>query len=204
MNDQQLKIVAEAEKTVTELITKKVKPLFLFHNLFHTQQVVKAAKEMTDYYHINDSNQFILIIAAWFHDTGFVSGKVEGHEKESCRIASAFLNIYHVDQQLIQRVSSCILATRMPQMPTSFEEKIISDADLYHLGTKLFFQRAELLRLELQSYFDKEITIEQWCLNNITFLQSHKYFTTYCRQKLEPVKQIWLRQLQTKECAQRA
>ena len=160
--------------------------------------MVKATKEMIDYYHINDSNQFILIIAAWFHDTGFVSGKVEGHEMESCRIAAAFLNIYHVDHQLIQRVSSCIRSTRMPQMPTSFEEKIICDADLYHLGSKLFIQMTNNLRLERQNYFEKEISPREWCLNNITFLQSHKYFTAYCQQKLEPVKQAWLRQLQTK------
>jgi predicted metal-dependent HD superfamily phosphohydrolase len=204
MNDQQLKIVAEAEKTVTELITTKVKPLFVFHNLFHTQQVVKATKEMIDYYHINDSNQFILLIAAWFHDTGFVSGKVEGHEMESCRIAAAFLKIYHVDQQLMQRVSSCIRATRMPQTPTSFEEKIICDADLFNLGTELFIQMTNNLRLELQNYFEKEISSREWCVNNIAFLQSHKYFTAYCRQKLEPTKQAWLRQLQTKECLQRA
>lgn len=41
-NDPQLKIVAEAEKTVTELFKTKVNPMFVFHSLFHTQQVVKA------------------------------------------------------------------------------------------------------------------------------------------------------------------
>jgi hypothetical protein len=45
MDDQQLKIVAEAEKTVTELLKTKVKPLFVFHNLFHIQQVVKGTRK---------------------------------------------------------------------------------------------------------------------------------------------------------------
>ena len=39
--------------------------------------------------------------------------------------------------ELIQRVSSCIQATRMPQSPLSQVEKIMCDADLYHLGTRI-------------------------------------------------------------------
>ncbi len=81
MNEQQLQIIKEAKKIVLNIFQNKVNPLFVFHNLKHTTQVVAAAEEIEGYYQLNDDEQFILFISAWFHDTGFSSGHAEEHEK---------------------------------------------------------------------------------------------------------------------------
>jgi HD superfamily phosphodiesterase len=199
MNEQQLQIVKEARKVVTDIFQTEVNPLFVFHNLEHTIQVVTAAEEIEGYYQLNNEDRFILFISAWFHDTGFSSGYAEEHEKESIKLAQEFLAPRMAEQEIIIRIASCIRATHMPQDPQNLVEKIICDADLFHLGTNMFNERSQLLRNELQAYYNSDFAEEDWRQLNIEFLKSHKYFTGYCRQKLEPVKQEWIEKLQNKQ-----
>ena len=198
MNENQLAILAEAEKIVKELLLNQVKSLFVFHNSDHTQQVVTAAQEIEAYYQLNDNNQFVLYLSAWFHDIGFITGQAEEHEKESIKLAADFLYCNNADQKIIQQVSSCIRATHLPQAPLNLVEKIICDADLFHLGTNIFYKRNNLLRHEIQTFYKSNFSDEEWYMLNIDFLKSHQYFTGYCQLKLEPVKQIRIKELQKK------
>jgi hypothetical protein len=87
----------------------------------------------------------------------------------------------------------------MPQSPLSQVEKIVCDADLYHLGTADFKKMNQQLRQEQEAYFGKPISKREWRQRNLEFLESHQYFTDYCQQKLEPQKQEWIRQLRKKQ-----
>jgi predicted metal-dependent HD superfamily phosphohydrolase len=200
VNVHQLQILEETKKVVPEIFKNKVSPLFVFHTMDHTRQVVNAAGEIAGHYTLNDDDQFVLFLSAWFHDTGFSNGHSEEHEKESIKLAEEFLYRRNEDQKLVTRVSSCIQATHLPQEPLDLVEKILCDADLYHLGTNMFNKWNDHLRQELQNYIS-DFTDEVWRHLNIEFLKSHKYFTGYCLQKLEPVKQEWIKQLQHKQGA---
>jgi hypothetical protein len=199
MNEHQAQIVVEAKRVVAEIYINRVSPLFVFHNFGHTQQVANAAAEINNYYQLNDLDQFILFISAWFHDAGFSSGHSEGHERESIKLASDFLRQHNVDSEIRLQVSSCIRATQIPQSPLNLTEKIMCDADLYHLGTSGFQKWSDSLRQEIQNCLKSNITDEEWRQGNIKFLMSHNYFTCYCREKLEPVKKGWIKQLQNKQ-----
>ena len=199
MTEQKEQLAPAARAYVTELFQKSVDPKFTFHNLHHTQQVVAAAAEIAAYYNLSEPDRDVLLLAAWFHDTGFKSGHPEEHEKESIRLATDFLQQHGADADLVQRVSSSIQATRMPQSPLSQVEKILCDADLYHLGTGDFKKMTLQLRQEQETYFGKEISKREWRQRNLEFLESHQYFTDYCQQKLEPQKQEWIRQLRKKQ-----
>lgn len=199
MNEHQIQIIAEVKKIVTDIFDKKVNPLFIFHNLEHTRQVVDAVEVIGRHYQLNSNNQLILLVSAWFHDTGFSAGQAEGHEKESIKLATDFLQHHYADQEFIFQVTSCIQSTQMPPAPANLSEQIICDADLFHLGTDKFSEMTELLRQELQVYYNKEFSKEKWRQWNIEFLVSHKYFTGYCQLHLEPVKQKWIDQLRNGE-----
>lgn len=199
MTDQKEPLVSTVRTYVSELFQKSVDPKFTFHNLHHTQQVVAAATELAGVYNLNDKDREVLLLAAWFHDTGFKSGHPEEHEKESIRLATEFLQQRSVDPDVIQRVSSCIQATRMPQSPLGQVEKILCDADLYHLGTGDFKKMNQELKQEQEGYFGKPLSKREWRQRNIEFLESHQYFTDYAQQKLEPQKQEWIRQLRKKQ-----
>jgi predicted metal-dependent HD superfamily phosphohydrolase len=199
MNEQQSQVLEQAQEYVTHLYRNKVDPHFVFHNLGHTQQVVAAAKELGAHYNLNDDDLFVLLLAAWFHDTGFSSGRAEEHEKESIQLATEFLTERNVDPQVIQRVSSCIQATHMPQSPLSQVEKIMCDADLFHLGSTEYKKINDQLKQEQEYYFKKEFSKKEWRQRNIEFLETHQYFTDYAQQIQEPRKQEWIRQLRKKQ-----
>jgi predicted metal-dependent HD superfamily phosphohydrolase len=199
MNETQERILSATRSFVTELITHKVKPEFVFHNLEHTEDVVDACSMMADHYHLNDEDRFVLLLAAWFHDTGYSSGTGEGHEDVSMHIATDFLHHHHVDEAIIQRVGSCIQATRMPQSPITQVEKILCDADLMHLATDEFKPRNQLLKQERENLIGHKIPKKEWQRGNIRFLETHRYFTEYGQEVLEPKKQENLNALRKKK-----
>src|SRR5579875_1099859 len=138
MTETHKHLLALAREYVTNIFTHNVKPEFVFHNLEHTEDVVEACSKMADHYELNEEDRLVLLLAAWFHDTGYSQGTAAGHEEESIRHATQFLTQNDADAALIQRVSSCIAATRMPQSPVNLVEKILFDADLFHLATDDF------------------------------------------------------------------
>lgn len=189
MNEAQEQILADARHYVTDMFTQKVRPEFVFHSLDHTEAVAEACSQMADYYQLSDEDRFVLLLSAWFHDTGYSAGKVEGHEEISAQIATDFLKQHNVDETIQQRVSSCIRATHMPQSPISQTEKILCDADLLHLSTEDFKAMNQLLKQERENLLEQKIPKKEWRKGNIKFLQEHKYFTEYGQQYLEPGKQ---------------
>jgi HD superfamily phosphodiesterase len=188
MNEKNEELLSAARDYVTDIYTHKVKNHFVFHNLEHTEDVVEACSIMADDNRLNEDDKLVLLLAAWFHDTGYAKGEAAGHEEESIRIASEFLTGRGIDPTIIQRVSSCIQATRMPQSPVSLVEKILCDADLYHLATDDFRARNQLLKQEQETMLGHKISKKEWRRNNIQFLETHKYFTDYGKGHLEPKK----------------
>jgi predicted metal-dependent HD superfamily phosphohydrolase len=199
MNEVQEQILASARNYVTSIFTNEVKPEFVFHNLEHTEDVVEACSIMADHYHLEEEDHFVLMVAAWFHDTGYSSGEALGHEDVSIRQATAFLRQKEMNDTLIQRVVSCIQATRMPQSPVTQIEKILCDADLFHLSTEDFRAKNELLKEERENILGHKINKKEWRKNNIIFLKNHKYFTDYGQENLEQKKQDNLLALQKKK-----
>src|SRR4051794_5795113 len=198
MNDTQEQILSAARHYVTELFTHQVKPAFVFHNLDHTESVADSASQMADFYRLNDEDRFVLMNAAWFHDTGYSSGRPEGHEEVSVQIATRFLHQHNVDDAIIHRISSAIQATRMPQSPVSQVEKILCDADLTHLATGDFKAMSQLLKQERENLLGQKITKKEWRKGNIRFLEEHHYFTEFGQENLEPKKNENLASLKKK------
>lgn len=188
MTEAQEQTLSAARNYVTEIYVHKVKPEFVFHNLDHTEDVAEACSRMADHYQLKEDDRFILMLAAWFHDTGYSLGNAAGHEEESVRIATDFLIAHNIDESTIQKVTSCIRATKMPQSPVSQIEKILCDADLFHLSTEDFKARNQLLKQEQEMVLGHKVSKKDWKKSNIQFLQNHKYFTDYGQQVLEPKK----------------
>ena len=189
MNETNEQVLAAARQYVTDIFTNKVRPEFVFHNLDHTEAVSEACSRMADYYQLGDDDRFVLMLAAWFHDTGYSAGKAEGHEEVSVQTATQFLRDHHVAENIIQRVGSSIRATQMPQSPVSQIEKILCDADLWHLSTEDFKAMSQLLKQERQNLLGQKISKKDWRKGNIKFLESHAYFTEYGQEFLEPGEQ---------------
>lgn len=181
-------IIGRAEVFVEHLLKEQLPESRAFHNLQHTSNVVAAVQKICDYLNISEEGQEVLLLAAWFHDTGHIF-TYEGHEDISCKIADGFFNKMGYDPTRRLKTHELIRATIMPQRPQSLPEQIICDADLFHLSLPEYCQTQELLRKELEQVFSKRFTDEEWQRQNIGFLKKHQYFTTYGKRILSSWKQ---------------
>ena len=188
MTEEQFRILSAAQDFVTDLLINKLDKSIHFHTLQHTQEVLAGSETMADYYHLDDEDRYALMLASWFHDTGYTGGKAMGHENVSIDLVTKFLNDHKVSQQVVNKVIGCINATRLPQTPHTLIEQIICDADLFHLGTSSFREKNKLLREELNDFGNMELSKKDWRKKNIEFLTKHTYFTSYAKENLDPLK----------------
>ena len=191
-------LLQETKRFVTHFFATRVSPAFLFHNIDHTEDVVNAATLMADYYQLPEEERLVLLLAAWFHDTGYSSGSATKHELVSKEIAADYLQQHQVDNAIIEKVGNAIMATQWPQCPINLTEQILCDADLFHLGTDAFGEKNKLLRKELNAVYEKKLGKKEWRQKNILFVQQHRYFTDYARTHLQPIKEQHLKELQEK------
>ena len=76
---------------IFELFKNSLPVEFVYHNFNHTMNVVNACSEIGTAENISEKDMEILIIAAWFHDTGFIKSHKK-HEDHGKKIAEAYLN----------------------------------------------------------------------------------------------------------------
>ncbi|MEI9955478.1 MAG: Pycsar system effector family protein [Ferruginibacter sp.] len=187
MNFQE--IANKAAAYVKQLEQKDTMQQLYYHNLEHTEMVVTAAKQIGNHYQLDEKDFFIVVIAAWFHDVGYCNGKREGHEDNGAELAKSFLTENNVDADIIQSVTNCILATKLPQAANNLLEMIICDADMFHLGTDDFTERNKLMRKEMEAVLHQEIDKDKWREGTIKLMQQQHYFTDYCQLLLNDKKQ---------------
>ena len=180
-------IITEMPLYVNKLFYEHGNPQLVYHNLEHTQAVVRHVSEIAGHYPLNDQERFVLQTAAWFHDTGYLLGEVERHEETSVVVMRLFLDKYNVGAHLQDEAGKCIMATKMPVKPVSLVEQILCDADTYHLGTPDFEHLDALVWQERKLYTNTQI--DNPIKQSLHFLLSHLYFTDYCRNLLTEGKE---------------
>ena len=185
-----------AEHTLEYFKTQDDKT-FVYHNKKHTEDVVNRTTEIANHYEVTPHDLFIVCAAAWFHDLGYMIDR-NHHETQSALLAENFLRGKEVGESDIKLVKSCIMATHMPQKPVSLLEKIICDADLYHLGTDEFSKKNKQLFKEYNNINHPAIDKQEWQKNSIAFLEAHQYHTDYCQQLLNDGQQKNIEMLKSK------
>lgn len=171
-------IIDKAAEYAKNLLTTKLDKNYLYHNLIHTERVVNAAKTICEATEISESEQEIIIVAAWLHDLGYTQG-YKGHEETSCDLTRAFLEEQNYEPNKIEAVIKLIMATKMDHTPTNLMEQIIKDADCYHFSDENFSKISELLQQELRLMGIAEFNTEEWRAKNIEVLNKHQYYTTF-------------------------
>jgi len=175
-------ILDKSSKFVSQIVEKKLPKWAVYHNLQHTVETVNGCLEIGKGSNLIEDDLEIVCIAAWFHDIGYIFN-AEGHEEKSVEISTKFLKANDYPINKINKVTNCILATKLINHPKNFLESIICDADLISLGRKDYFEKNELLKLEIEMRSGKKITDEHWLRRSSKFLSSHSYYTEYAKLK---------------------
>ena len=188
-------MVNEAKDFVSTLLKHKLDSRFTYHNLNHTQRVVKSVKTLLNFHKLETKEEENLLIAAWFHDTGYTTD-LKNHEETSCEIATRFLSDRGYTATGIAKVCAGIRATRRHYQPQNLYEAMLRDADASHFADKNYNAIAESLRKELQQLGIAQYSISAWRDENIAmFRNEHQFYTPYAQQYWEPKKQENLAQL---------
>jgi predicted metal-dependent HD superfamily phosphohydrolase len=184
-----MNLVEKSEDFVNNLLKDKLSNLYSYHNINHTFNVVSAVNKLCTKEKVEGKEKDMLLVAAWFHDTGYVNG-VEDHENESVKIATKFLKEKDQSDDFIEEVSKLILATSKNYVPQTLLEKIIKDADYVHITSLEYESTCELLRFELKNTMNISFTSLEWARENLNFLMNkHKFYTDYALKKWQPLKE---------------
>ena len=177
-------ILEETQAFASSVLATKLPTAIVFHTLENTKKVVKTAKKIGLKSELTELQLEMLLVAAWLHDIGYGYDSLNP-VTESVKVAKTYLAEKNYPPEQIQVIIGCIAATKNPQSPKNILEKILCDADVAYLAAKSYQEKTELLRKETALLEDKEITPKEWLVRNLELLQTHQFFTTYGRLKLQ-------------------
>ncbi|MBE9510478.1 MAG: HD family phosphohydrolase [Bacteroidetes bacterium] len=176
--------IREVEEYIKDIFKEKIPERLTYHNIIHTDYVVNQAKLLGEKSGLNEEEMSILISAAWFHDSGFTISFSE-HEEESKKIAKEYLSSKGVEKDIVERVLSCIEATKIPQRPgNDMIAKVLCDADMFYLSEKFYPERSLCLRKEWNNISKEKISKKVYFKDTIEMFENHQYFTEYGKKML--------------------
>lgn len=176
-----------------EKLTKELPTGLYYHSVNHVADVLEAAMMLADKEAITNYDRELLATAVIFHDVGFIK-QSKNHEEKGCEIVGEILPTWGYSLQEIDMICGMIKATKIPQSPKNKLEEIICDADLDYLGRNDFWEIGKFLYREITEAGD-EMSINKWNQIQVSFLESHNYFTQTAKNLRGQVKQIHLQQL---------
>ncbi len=156
-----------------------------YHNLKHTEGVVKHAQELGAAAKLDGRALAVLFVACWFHDVGHLDGlPPKDHEERSVKEMMHFFESHPApDTQFTDEATRCIAATKVPQQPANLLESIVCDADTYHFGTPHFWETNKTVKAELKSRGLGDAT-KGWREKTVQLLEKHQYFSAQARALL--------------------
>lgn len=183
-----------AKQYALDRLSRELLPIYTYHSLSHTRDFVIPNLEMlADQEGINGDQRSLAVTAAAFHDLGFTL-HYDDHESASIAIARQTLAGMGFSEDQLSVIHGLITATRLPQQPKTFLEKLLVDADMFVLGMDSFLDQNGKLRSELAN-IGKPFTDEQWYRAQLSFVTQFQFFTPSARalgnsQKLKNVSAL--------------
>lgn len=180
-------LIKEAKNHVSNLLSSLLESASYYHNTDHTLMVFESCKTLGEKSNLSSKNQESLLLAALFHDVGFIEGAA-GHEKRSAKTAEDWLISKNYPKEQIDIVKDVILCTMMDARPQTLLQKLIKDADLCHLANKDYLSISTCLRKEKEHRTGEKIKNKQWLKTNITFFEKHEYYSDAAKVLYGPGK----------------
>jgi TolB-like protein/predicted metal-dependent HD superfamily phosphohydrolase len=181
-----------AEKHILDLLEEKM-PKLHYHNTDHIKDVLNASLVIAGHERVPSDEIKLLRLAALYHDAGFIHSP-KNHEEKGAAMAREFLPQFGLSAEQITAIANMIMATKIPQTPGNLLDKILCDADLDYLGREDFYEIGGRLLAELKAQGVVE-TEREWNLVQRTFLESHRYHTSFSKQNREQKKQQHIQEI---------
>ncbi|MFV0376246.1 MAG: Pycsar system effector family protein [Mangrovibacterium sp.] len=180
-----MEVIEKVKLFVIDFFEKHPKQKLVFHTLEHTYAVVRSAETLGRAEALSDAEMQALLIAAWFHDTGYLV-QLENHETASVQIAESFFDQNPLDAECRQLVSDAILATRRQSEPKNAVERVLLDADVSHVADVNFISISKKLKKERANYAECAVNFADYWTETLGFLRKLSFYTGYAKQNFTP------------------
>ncbi len=169
-------------------LTKELPDNLPYHGIHHTRDdVLPAAERLANLAGLDAEALLLLRTAALYHDTGYVEQYTQ-NEPVGARIAGESLPKFGYTPAQVKVIQGIILATQMPQAPSTYLEELMCDADLDSLGRDDYLETSHNLRAELALH-GIDIPLMKWYERQHTFISGHTFFTEAARKLRRAKKQ---------------
>lgn len=177
----------DIQEVILDKLEKELPRYLYYHNVKHTVDVVTEVELIGWAEGVSDEEILLLKVAALFHDAGHTI-QYDDHEYHGTLLAREMLPHYGYTLEMIKKICSIIMATKLPPQPKTILEEIICDSDLDYLGRSDFIPVSNTLYKELKEQ-DKIGSLNDWNKLQVKFISSHQYFTRTARNLREVNKQ---------------
>jgi putative nucleotidyltransferase with HDIG domain len=174
-------------KKAFKILRSELSDDLFYHGFQHTIDVLNVCNRYIKREKIDEYNAKLLRIGALLHDIGFTVSNMD-HEERGVEIAQKLMEEFGFSKKDFNKIKGLILATRIPQTPKNYLEKIICDADLDYLGRPDFYKISNYLFKELKAYSLIK-SQKDWDLAQIKFLEAHKYHTDFALRNRQTKKE---------------
>lgn len=177
-----------------EEFRRTIPPQFSFHNADHARDVVEAVYAILPRHPgLATVRKREILFAALLHDYGYAENP-DDHEEASAMAAADIARIRGHSVSFAENVANLIRATRPSHIPTTLPEKIIRDADLFHIGTSGYRKRAAALRAELAAR-GRTFTDAEWCRREADFLSSQRFHLPWLERERKASRAVEISRL---------
>ena len=185
-------LLHRAEIRVRRVLATQLAPAHYYHNLRHTCRVAGAVNTLGRAARLGEEALDRLLLAAWFHDTGFVHC-YEGHEAASQQLLEDFLREEGLASDFVD--PRWIAVTHRTATPYDLPTRLLKDADLSNLGNRNYFTATADLRRELAAAQGQTYSDRQWHQHCVAFMEGHRYYSAAGRASYAARKALNLRAL---------
>ncbi|MDP9962200.1 Pycsar system effector family protein [Chryseobacterium lathyri] len=193
-----MNILHKAKDYVEILFKDKLSSVYFYHNFIHTTYTVNKAEEIMRNTPVSKEDQEKVLLALWFHDTGYIEC-AQNHEEKGVAILTDFLKQENYSESFIEDVSQLILATKITHEPQNLLEKIVKDADCSHFASYDYSDISDALRKEWELTNVRCFSNDEWNAGNLEMLKDkHHYYTEYAKENWEPLKKKNIRKIEKK------
>lgn len=193
-----MNILDKAKNYVEILFKDKLSSVYFYHNFIHTAYTVNKAEEIMKNTPVPEEDQEKVLVALWFHDTGYIEC-AQNHEERSAEIMKSFLHQENYPENYINDVEKLILATKIAYEPQNLLEKIVKDADFSHFAGHDYNDISDALRKEWELTNVRCFSNDEWNAGNLDMLKNkHTFYTDYAKENWEPLKKKNIRKIEKK------
>lgn len=191
-------ILQKAKDYVETLFKDKLSSVYFYHNFIHTTFTVNKAEEILKNTPVSEKDQEKVLLALWFHDTGYIECAKE-HEEKGAEIAKKFLQKENYPENDIDDVVKLILATKITYNPQNLLEKIVKDADCSHFASHDYNDISDALRKEWELTNVRCFSNDEWNAGNLDMLKNkHQFYTDYAKSAWQPLKEKNIKKIEKK------